>query len=72
MRANWHSRHHVWSSHRVISSQLPVAEEPLTIGASISGQSGRTYTVQEVLSELRELVLCVYRARYDLIPRLKE
>jgi len=42
-----------------------MANEPLTPGATLCGQSGRTYTIQEMLAERREPLLCVYRARYD-------
>lgn len=59
-------QYHVPSSRRTISSwALQMANEPLAPGAKICGQSGRTYTIQEVLAERREPLLCVYRARYD-------
>lgn len=43
-----------------------MATEPFTQGEMLCGQSGRTYTIQEVLAERRDPLLCVYRARYDL------
>lgn len=52
-------------------SQLPVATEPLTVRTSICGQSGPAYTIQEVLAERREPLLCVYRARYDISPAIR-
>ena len=59
------------SSHRTISSRaIQMANEPLTPGATLCGQSGRTYTIQEVLAERRDPLLCVYRARYDPNPIL--
>ncbi|KFZ11097.1 hypothetical protein V502_07751 [Pseudogymnoascus sp. VKM F-4520 (FW-2644)] len=39
-----------------------MATEPFTQGATLCGQSGRTYTIQEVLTERRKPLLCVYRA----------
>ncbi|CAG8957119.1 hypothetical protein HYFRA_00009320 [Hymenoscyphus fraxineus] len=51
------------SSRRFTSSQmLDMAEEPLKPGATLCGQSGRIYTIQEVLAERRKPLLCVYRA----------
>jgi len=38
--------------------------------ATLHSQSGRTYTVQEVLAEQRAPLLRVYRARYDTNPIL--
>jgi hypothetical protein len=59
-------QHHLSSSRRTISSRaLQMANEPLAPGAKLCGQSGRTYTIQEVLAERREPLFCVYRARYD-------
>ena len=57
------------SSRRTVSSQASqVANEPLAPGATLCSQSGRTYTIQEVLAEQREPLLCVYRARYGPNP----
>jgi len=54
------------SSRRAMSSQSSQMGKLLLIpGATLCGQSGRTYTIQEVLAERREPLLCVYRARYD-------
>ena len=58
------------SSNRSISSissrVLPMAHnEPLAPGATIQGYSGRTYTIEEIIAERRNPLLCVYRARYD-------
>ncbi|OBT78614.1 hypothetical protein VF21_02361 [Pseudogymnoascus sp. 05NY08] len=39
-----------------------MANEPFIQGATLRGQSGRTYTIQEVLAERRDPLLCVYRA----------
>ncbi|KAI9668502.1 MAG: hypothetical protein M1829_005319 [Trizodia sp. TS-e1964] len=40
-------------------------------GTSLCGQSGRTYTIQEVLHERRvPLLISVFRARYDLNPTI--
>lgn len=62
-------QYHCSSSHRTISSGLfPMTTEPLSPGTTLCAQSGRTYTIQEVLAERREPLLCVYRARYD--PKL--
>lgn len=68
---NWRSKHHVLSSRRTISSGVPVATKPFTQGATLRGQSGRTYTIQEVLAERRDPLLCVYRARYDPNPVIR-
>jgi hypothetical protein len=43
-----------------------MAKKPFTKGATLRGQSVRTYTIQEVLAKRRDPLLCVYRARYDL------
>lgn len=54
------------SSRRSLSSRaLQMAHEPLIPGITLCSQSGRTYTIQEVLAERREPLLCVYGARYD-------
>jgi hypothetical protein len=50
------------------SGLLPMTKGPLSPEATLCAQSGRTYTIQEVLAERREPLLCVYRARYDLNP----
>lgn len=71
MPGNWRSRHHVPSSHRTISSQSPMATEPFTQGATLCGQSGQTYTIQEVLAERRKTLLFVYRARYGPNPVIR-
>ncbi|KAI9668500.1 MAG: hypothetical protein M1829_005378 [Trizodia sp. TS-e1964] len=42
-----------------------MANEPLKPGATLCGQSGRTYTIKEVLAERRKPLLCVYRASAD-------
>jgi hypothetical protein len=64
-------QHPLSSSRRTISSRaLQMANEPLTLGATLCSQSGRTYTIQEVLAEQRVPLLCVYRARYDTNPIL--
>jgi hypothetical protein len=66
---NWPSQYHFSSSRRTMSSGLlPMTKGPLSPGATLRAQSGRTYTIQEVLAERREPLLCVYRARYDLNP----
>ncbi len=62
-------QHHLLPARRTMSSRsLQMSKEPLTPGAVLCGQSGRTCTIQEVLAERRELLLCVYRARYDPNP----
>ncbi|KAK3942845.1 hypothetical protein QBC46DRAFT_378948 [Diplogelasinospora grovesii] len=50
--------------HRTMSSLSQTKSEPFSIGAALRGRSGRTYSIQEVLSERRDPLLCVYRARY--------
>ncbi|KAH6719348.1 kinase-like domain-containing protein [Leptodontidium sp. MPI-SDFR-AT-0119] len=56
-------QYHFSSSHRTMSSgSLPMATAPFSPGTTLRGQSGRTYTIQEVLAERREPLLCVYRA----------
>ncbi|KAH9222554.1 calcium/calmodulin dependent protein kinase [Leptodontidium sp. 2 PMI_412] len=42
-----------------------MATAPFSPGTTLRGQSGRTYTIQEVLAERREPLLCVYRASND-------
>jgi hypothetical protein len=66
---NRRSQYHFASSRRpIFSRSLPMANQPLTHGASLCGQSGRTYTIREVLTERRNPLLFVYRARYDPNP----
>jgi len=66
------SKYHSPFSRRTLSSQLlKMADEPLTPGAKLCGQSGRTYTIEEVLAERRKPLLCVYRARYTLNPTIR-
>lgn len=48
-----------------------MATEPFTQGETLCGQSGRTYTIQDVLAEQRKPLLCVYRARYDPNPVIR-
>lgn len=61
-------QYHVPLTYRTASSQsLQIPKELYTPGATLCGQSGRTYTIQEVLAERREPLLCVYRARYEPI-----
>ncbi|KAK4246834.1 kinase-like protein [Corynascus novoguineensis] len=48
--------------HRTMSSLSQTKSEPFSIGAALRGRSGRTYSIQEVLSERRDPLLCVYRA----------
>ncbi|KAI1503702.1 kinase-like protein [Biscogniauxia marginata] len=49
--------------HRTLSSLSSQTKfEPFSIGAALRGQSGRTYNIQDVLAERRDLLLCVYRA----------
>ncbi|WQF84707.1 Putative protein kinase [Colletotrichum destructivum] len=38
--------------------------EPFPVGAVLHGRSGRRYGIEEILSERRDPLLCVYRARY--------
>lgn len=60
-------QHHFPHSHRTMSSQsLQTGAEPLTPGTTLRGQSGRMYTIMEVLAERQKPLLCVYRARYEL------
>ena len=70
--SNRRPQHPLSSSRWTISSRaLQMANEPLTPGTTLCGQSGRTYTIQEVLAERREpLLLCVYRTRYGPNPIL--
>lgn len=61
---NHHPKHNTLSFGRTVSSRaFYMANEPLKAGATLCGQSGQTYTVQEVLAERRNPLLCVYRAR---------
>lgn len=46
------------------STTLQSHEEPLCLGADLKGESGRIYRIEEVLSDRRKPLLCVYRARY--------
>lgn len=56
----------LYRTYRTMSSGLlPMTTGPLSPGTTLCAQSGRTYTIQEVLTERREPLLCVYRARYD-------
>lgn len=48
-----------------------MATKPFTQGATLRGQSGQTYTIQEVLTERRDPFLCVYRARYGPNPVIR-
>ena len=50
------------------SFQLKRVNGPLTPGATLRGQSGRIYTIQEVLVENLKPLLCIYRARYSMNP----
>ncbi|KAI0536380.1 kinase-like domain-containing protein [Xylaria digitata] len=40
-------------------------EEPFTLGTMLKGDSGRLYEIEEILSNRRNPLLCVYRARTD-------
>ncbi|KAF2278015.1 kinase-like protein [Westerdykella ornata] len=51
--------------HKSFSILWPQSE-PFSIGAALRGHSGRTYSVQEILTERRGPLLCVYRARRKL------
>jgi len=66
------SQHHHLSSSRTVSSQASeMASEPLIPGSTLCGESGRIYTIREVLAERRKPLLCVYRARYNLNPTIR-
>lgn len=54
-------------SRRIMSSSSK--PEPFSIGAVLHGRSGRKYGIQEILSEHRDPLLCVYRARCVLWTR---
>ncbi|KAI1129051.1 kinase-like domain-containing protein [Nemania abortiva] len=45
-------------------------EEPLQVGQTVDGDSGRTYTIEEILKERRDPVICVYRASCQGKPYL--
>ena len=65
------AQHRLQYSHRTMSSRsLQTDDKPLTPGTTLCGQSGRMYTIQEVLAERRKPLLCVYRARYELNPMI--
>lgn len=59
-------------SRRTISSCQPLemASKLLKLGATLCGETRRTYTIQEVLKERLKPLLCVYRARYGLVSTL--
>jgi hypothetical protein len=50
--------------HRPLSSLSHPTLEPLPVGASLRGDSGRVYTVSKILADRRKPLLCVYQARY--------
>ncbi|KAI0378640.1 kinase-like domain-containing protein [Hypomontagnella monticulosa] len=45
----------------------PQKPEPFLVGETLHGKSGRQYSIQEILSERRDPLLCVYRAYGDLL-----
>ncbi|EER45640.1 conserved hypothetical protein [Histoplasma capsulatum var. duboisii H88] len=48
-----------------MSTTLQSHKEPLPLGARLKGDSGRIYRIEEVLTDRRKPLLCVYRARTD-------
>ncbi|KAL3420398.1 calcium/calmodulin dependent protein kinase [Phlyctema vagabunda] len=60
---NRHPQRHLSPLRRAISSQASkTADQPFRPGATLRGQSGRIYSIQEILAEGRKPLLCVYRA----------
>ncbi|KAI0540705.1 kinase-like domain-containing protein [Xylaria digitata] len=45
-------------------------EQPLQVGKIVSGDSGQTYTIEEILKERRNPLICVYRASSQGKPYL--
>ncbi|KAF9892320.1 hypothetical protein FE257_002097 [Aspergillus nanangensis] len=52
-----------FSSRYSMSTVSIPSQEPLPLGASLRGDSGRTYQIEETLADRRQPLLCVYRAR---------
>lgn len=42
-------------------------EEPLSRGTQLKGEPGRMYSIEEILADRRKPLLCVYRARYEIL-----
>ncbi|KAL4876478.1 kinase-like domain-containing protein [Aspergillus karnatakaensis] len=60
-RYSCHGR--LFSGQHAISTTSQSREDPLPIGTKIKGDSGRVYTIEEILADRRKPLLCVYRAR---------
>jgi hypothetical protein len=51
---------------RAMSAARARRTEPFPTGSALHGDSGRVYKIQEILSQRRQPLLCVYRAKYVL------
>lgn len=47
---------------RYMSTLRPTGNEPLAPGTIIKTDSGKTYTIDDILADRRKPLLCVYRA----------
>ncbi|OIW29042.1 kinase-like protein [Coniochaeta ligniaria NRRL 30616] len=59
---SFHIKQCYYRPYRTTSSLSHTRTEPFPRGSVLRGQSGRTYSVKELLSERRNPLLCVYRA----------
>lgn len=53
-----------FSRRYAMSTTLQSHKEPLSLGTRLKGDSGRIYRIEDVLTDRRKPLLCVYRARY--------